>query len=86
MSTTPLQALNLFNSRFTLQQSENLAQRIQKEEGEEPKAQIRRAWELAYNRLPEPDEAREAIAFTEAEGLAALCRAVLNSNEFLFIP
>jgi hypothetical protein len=86
VSTTPLQALNLFNSRFTLQESENLVERLQREAGQETVAQIRRAWELAFNRSPELEEVNEALSFVQAEGMPALCRAVLNANEFLFIP
>ncbi len=86
VSTTPLQALNLFNSRFILQQSEIFADRLRKEAGGEPTAQVRSAWLLAFNRLPERTEAKEAVAFIRAEGLPALCRALLNANEFLFIP
>jgi len=86
VSTTPLQALNLFNSGFILQQSETFARRLEKEAGADVAAQIRRAWQLAFNRLPERKEAREAIAFAKSEGIPSLCRAVLNANEFLFIP
>ena len=86
VSTTPLQALNLFNSRFVLQQSETFAERLRQEAGEDRAGQVKRAWQLAFNRLPDRAEAQEAIAFAKAEGLPALCRAVLNANEFLFIP
>ena len=86
VSTTPLQALNLFNSRFILQQADTFAERLRKEAGGEGRAQIARAWELAFNRRPGQAEADEAVAFARAEGLPALCRAVLNANEFLFIP
>lgn len=86
VSTTPLQALNLFNSGFILQQSEILARRLQREAGDDPGAQVRRAWQLAFNRVPDRKEAREAVAFARTEGTIALCRAVLNANEFLFIP
>jgi hypothetical protein len=86
ISTTPLQALNLFNSRFTLQQAEFLAERLKHDSGSEPQAQVSRAWELAFNRSPAPQELTEALAFAQAEGAPALCRALLNSNEFLFIP
>ncbi len=86
MSTTPLQALNLFNSRFVLQQSEIFAGRLRKEAGSVAEAQVNQAWLLAFNRLPDRRELKEAVAFSKAEGLPALCRAVLNANEFLFIP
>ncbi|NOS68490.1 MAG: DUF1553 domain-containing protein [Verrucomicrobia bacterium] len=86
VSTTPLQALNLFNSRFVLQQAETFAERLRKEAGDANAAQVKKAWQLAFNRLPDRTEAKAAVAFAKAEGLPALCRAILNANEFLFIP
>lgn len=86
MSTTPLQALNLFNSRFMLGQSDMLARRLRVEAGESEEAQVLRAWQLVFNRNPAREESDGAAAFARAEGMSALCRAVLNSNEFLFIP
>ena len=85
-STTPLQALNLFNSRFLLDEAAHFADRLGREAGSDPKARIRLAWRLAYGREPDRAELRDAEAFVKAAGLPALCRAVLNSNEFLFIP
>jgi hypothetical protein len=86
VSTTPLQALNLFNSGFMLQQSETFARRLEKEAAMDVSAQIQRAWRLAFNRAPDRKEAREAAALVKSEGLPSLCRAVLNANEFLFVP
>ncbi|MBE7502748.1 MAG: DUF1553 domain-containing protein [Verrucomicrobiales bacterium] len=86
VSTTPLQALNLFNSRFMADQAVHLAARLAREAGPTADAQVRRAWQLAIHRAPEPAEAREAAALVAAEGLPALARALLNANEFLFIP
>jgi hypothetical protein len=86
VSTTPLQALNLFNSGFILQQSETFARRLEKDAGVDVAAQVRRAWELAFSRTPDRKETHEAVTFVKAEGLAAFCRAVLNANESMFIP
>ena len=86
VSTTPLQALNLFNSRFILDQSQTFADRLRHEAGEQPESQVRAAWQLAFNRTPQRAEAEEAMAFVRSEGLPAFCRGVLNANEFLFIP
>lgn len=85
-STTPLQALNLFNSRFLLDEAAHFADRLGREAGPDPKARIRLAWRLAYGREPDRAEMRDALGFVREHGLPALCRAVLNSNEFLFIP
>ncbi len=86
VSTTPLQALNLFNSQFVLQQSETFAERLRTEAGADNAAQVKKAWQLAFNRLPDREETKRAVAFAKAEGLPALCRAILNANELLFIP
>jgi hypothetical protein len=85
-STTPLQALNLFNSRFMLQQADTFARRLRREAGDDAAAQVRRAWQLAFARPPARAESTDAITLAKAEGLPALCRALLNANEFLFIP
>jgi hypothetical protein len=85
-STTPIQALNLFNSRFTLDQADAFASRVKTEAGNDPDAQIRRAFRLALQRDPEPEELTEISAVVAEHGLAVLARALFNSNEFLFLP
>ncbi len=85
-STTPLQALNLFNSRFTIDESAALAERGKKEAGSELEDQIRRVYQLAYVRDPGSGEMGDAVSFAKSNGLPALCRAIYNSSEFLFIP
>ncbi|MCB1224608.1 MAG: PSD1 domain-containing protein [Verrucomicrobiales bacterium] len=85
-STTPIQALNLFNSPFTLQTSEAFAERVQKESGDNITAQITRAYRLALNRDPTREELPDALPIVQQHGLATLCRALFNSNEFLFVP
>jgi mono/diheme cytochrome c family protein len=85
-STTPIQALNLFNSRFTLDQSEAFAARVKKEAGSDLARQIRRAYQLALNREPSAMELSETLPAVQKHGLAVLCRALFNSNEFLFLP
>ncbi|PYJ08859.1 MAG: hypothetical protein DME25_00340 [Verrucomicrobia bacterium] len=84
-STTPLQALNLLNSGFVLQQADFFASRLEHEAGKDPKAQVRLAFELAYNRLPAREEAEAARALIKQEGLMLFCRALFNSNEFIFV-
>ncbi len=84
-STTPLQALNLFNSRFIIQQSELLAKRLVEDVGATSEAQIARAFDLLYGRAPYGIEIEDSLAFIQAEGLDAWCRAMLNTNELLFI-
>jgi hypothetical protein len=85
-STTAIQALNLLNSSFMKQQSELFAARAKREAGDDPAKQIGRVFQLAYNREPTAAEQSAALEAANEAGLAAVCRAVLNSNEFLFIP
>ena len=84
-STTPLQALNLLNSRFVMQQSKIFAERLQRESST-PKGQVRRAWQLCFQHEPEPRDVADSLAFIETEGLVQFARAMLNSNEFVFLP
>lgn len=85
-STTPIQALNLFNSRFTLDRSDALAARVTAEVGEQRAKQIRRAYELVLTRVPTADELVDADSVVREHGLPVLCRVLFNANEFLFIP
>ena len=85
-STTPIQALNLFNSRFTMDESEAFAARVKTEAGGDAAKQIRLAYESALSREPSAAELRDAESVAREHGLATLCRAIFNSNEFLFPP
>lgn len=84
-SNTPLQALNLFNSPFVLQQAEILAARLQNDAGNKPDRQVERAFWLAYGRAPDAYERRSSVTMIRDEGLDAFCRALFNTSEFLFI-
>ncbi len=84
-STTPLQALNLLNSEFILRQAEFFAARLEHEAGKNVNRQIRLAFDLSYNRRPSADETSRARALIARHGLAVFCRALFNSNEFLFL-
>ncbi|MAT48082.1 MAG: hypothetical protein CMO35_11740 [Verrucomicrobiaceae bacterium] len=85
-AVTALQALNLFNSKFMVDQSNVFAARIQKEAGPDPGKQVDHAFRLAYNRAPRPGERKRCEETVSAHGLSTLCRAILNSNEFVFMP
>ena len=85
-STTPIQALNLFNDEFIMDQAVRLAERLWRDAPATPQDQVRRAFELTYSRQPDDEELKECLNHTEEYGLAALCRVLINSNEFLFIP
>ncbi len=83
-STTPLQALNLLNGAFLLQQSEFFAQRVKPDNGG-VSSQVKQVFRLTFQRLPSDSEHDAAVKLVKSHGLAALCRAVLNANEFLYV-
>jgi hypothetical protein len=82
-STTPLQALNLLNGPFAIQQAGFFAERVISESGMDARAQVRQAFRLAFGREPAVEELGEAEALVRREGLPTLTRALLNSNEFI---
>jgi len=84
-SNTPLQALNLFNSTFVLQQADLLAERLRTEAGATPETQVVRAFTLCYSRPPDDWERSESAAMIREHGLVAFCRALYNTSEFLFV-
>ena len=84
-STTPLQALNLLNSGFTMQQANFLAQRLEKEAGQAAETQVQRAFALALQREPDADELAAAAKLVREQGLMIFCRALLNANEFVYV-
>ncbi len=62
-STVATQSLMLMNSHFILDQAWRFAQRLQKESADDPTAQVTRAWQLAFGRLPTAAENADALAF-----------------------
>jgi mono/diheme cytochrome c family protein len=67
VTTVAPQALSLFNGEFVMQQSRHLADRLEKEAGEDPHKQIELAWRLALCRAPRENEMEKATAFCRAE-------------------
>ncbi|MGE0607720.1 MAG: DUF1553 domain-containing protein [Pirellulales bacterium] len=85
VTTTPLQALSLLNDSFMLRMAGHLAQRVEREAGDNVEEQITRIYLLAYSRPPQADEIALAQAFIPQHGLPAFCRVIFNSNGFLFV-
>ena len=50
-----------------------------------PSEQIERAVLLAWGRPPHDEEQRLLAGYAEQHGLAAACRVIFNSNEFMFV-
>jgi hypothetical protein len=85
VSTTALQALNLFNSNFTVEQAGCFAQRLRREVGEDPNRQADRGFRLALGRRPSAQEEAGARELIRTHGVAEFCRALLNANEFVYV-
>ena len=84
-SNTPLQALNLFNSTFVLQQADILAERLQREAGAKHEAQVKLAFRLFYAREPDAFEMSNSVTMLREHGAVAFARAMFNTSEFLFV-
>ncbi len=83
-SASSLQALVLANNRFVLHAAGALAARAEAATGDTPgrvRFMVRRAW----LREPDADELADFVPLADRHGLAAVARALFNSDEFLFV-
>ncbi len=90
VSVTPLQALAMYNGRFANEEATHFAARVRKDAGESPVAQIQLAFKTALGREPAPEESErmQALMRSSTEGsdaVAAVCRVLLNANEFVYV-
>ncbi|MFM8706504.1 MAG: DUF1553 domain-containing protein, partial [Planctomycetia bacterium] len=84
-TTTALQSLSLLNNDFPLRQAGHFAERLEREAGADPRAQIRRAYSLALAREPDEAEAAAAVAVVQSAGLVQFCRMLFNTNEYVYV-
>lgn len=85
VTTTPLQALSLFNNSFMLRMSQKFSERAAHETDGTLPASVDRLYRLALGRALADAERKRVESFAKEFGLPALCRALLNSNEFLYV-
>lgn len=98
-TTIAPQALAMFNGEFGWEQARHFAQRVAKEAGGDPSAQVTLAYRLALVRKPTPTQLAQAAAFLakkaelhraetkaspEQAALADFCHVLFNTNEFLY--
>ena len=83
-TTTALQALTLSNNDFMLQQAQHLVTRIENET-DSREAAIRRAFALSFQRDATAAELQAATPLVTEQGLFALCRMLINANEFVYL-
>ncbi|RIK76680.1 MAG: hypothetical protein DCC68_18750, partial [Planctomycetota bacterium] len=83
-SVTVQQALAMWNDAFVARHCEHIASRLT-ERGGTPDEHVAGALRATLGREPREGERAELVAYAEKHGLANLCRALLNTNEFLFV-
>ncbi len=81
---TPLQALAQLNNQLTLVAAQKFAARV-KESQKDLDGQLRMVMKLTFGREGSAGELQEMKKVAEKFGVEAVCRAVLNLNEFVFV-
>ena len=88
ISTHALQALSLMNGDFMHEQSQVFADRLKaacKHRGRS--CEVQNAWQLAFSRNPTAAESKLAGQFLSQGGtLQEMSLAILNRNEFVYVP
>ncbi len=84
-STVASQPLFLLNSGFSQRVSEAFAKRVWRKDSR-AKEQARLAIELALGRNATDDEIAKSAELISSDGLVKFCQALLNLNEFVYIP
>jgi mono/diheme cytochrome c family protein len=100
-STVTPQSLLLMNNSVVVAHAADFAQRVRREAGDDPGAQVKHAWRLAFAAEPTADDVKEAVTFLEEQGrrfaakavkgdprqlaLANFCQALLSANQFLYV-
>jgi hypothetical protein len=84
-TTTPLQALTMMNNPFVDRTAASFAERVKREAGDDPIAQVTLAYRLALGRSPMEIELNRSVPVGRKTGLKAVCWALFNSSEFAYV-
>ncbi len=84
-STTALQALTQWNSRFVEAMAVHFGERLKKEEPESPEEKVDLAFRLATGRVASPEEREVLVAHLNTHGESSLARVVMNLNSFVYV-
>ncbi len=84
-TNTPLQSLSLLNDRFVIQQADHFAARLADAHKGDVRGQVKAAYRLALGREPSAEEVDRAEQFIAKRELFHFCRALFNTNEFLYV-
>jgi len=86
ITTTPLQALALWNDPFTLEQAQLMAQRLEQRHGADAlQAALIDATRWTWGRVPTDDQLASLTQHAQRYGLAATIRVLFNTSAFLFV-
>jgi mono/diheme cytochrome c family protein len=89
VTTVPTQAFSLLNSAFTNREAQQLADRVIELAGTDRNRQIEKAFQLALDRTPAPEERARAIEvlgnLPPREALTRLGVVLFNLNEFVYV-
>jgi mono/diheme cytochrome c family protein len=66
-TTVAPQSLMLMNNKQVIEMSEHFARRVEREAGAEPRAQARRAWELAFSKRPTSAQIEASVKHLAAQ-------------------
>ncbi len=83
---TALQALAMLNNKFMVRMAGHFAERVEKSvpPGVDWPVKFEKAFRLALGRSPTADERAILVEYGSKQGLTAVCRLILNMNEFAF--
>ena len=74
------------NSDFVMQQSKLIAERANEHAQGDAENAIARCFELILGRQPTSLESQACTQVASKDNLESVCRALINSNEFAFLP
>lgn len=86
VSTTPLQALNLMNSPFAMEQAGFIAERAKQASNDDDVAATKELFNIILGREPNAGELEASLEVAQSGGLELVSRSLINSNEFAFLP
>ena len=84
-TTTPLQSLSLMNHSFSVRAAERYANKLKATYPDQPHDQLMHLFQEAFCREITEDELALAIEVYQEAGLIGVCRAIINTNEFIYI-
>jgi hypothetical protein len=95
VTVQPSQAMAMINGKFLHDQARVLAERVQKDAGDDPKKQVRRTIELVLARSADEDEIQLGVKLLErlseqhqlspSDALRYYCLTAYNLNEFVYL-